>query len=143
MFVGTHTHKLDDKGRLTLPAKFRDQLAEGMMVSQSQDRSLTIYLPADFTELAERASAASKVNEGARAFQRRLMSSTEEMTPDSQGRISLSSEHRVYAGLKKDCVVIGNYDHVEIWDAESWQQYQRQNEESFSKGNDESLRDVL
>lgn len=143
MFLGTYTHKLDDKGRLTLPAKIRDQLAEGMMVTRGQDRCLAIYLPADFTGLAQRAAAASKVDEKARMFQRGLASSTEEMTPDAQGRITLSGKHREYAGLTKNCVVIGNIDHVEIWDADAWEQYDNQHEESFSRADNPALGAIL
>ena len=87
MFLGTYTPKLDDKGRLTLPAKFRDALAGGLMVTKSQDHSL-----------------------------RNLAAATDEQHPDSQGRITLSADHRRYANLAKDCVVIGSVDYLEIWD---------------------------
>ncbi|KQR97831.1 division/cell wall cluster transcriptional repressor MraZ [Williamsia sp. Leaf354] len=143
MFLGTHLHKLDDKGRLTLPAKFREQLAGGMMVTRGQDHSLAIYLPEDFVERAKRAAAASKVDEKARMYQRHLNSSTEEMVPDAQGRITLSSKHRTYAGLTKECAVIGNYDYVEIWDAQAWEQYESQHEESFSRADNPSLENIL
>ncbi|MGZ8180232.1 division/cell wall cluster transcriptional repressor MraZ [Williamsia sp. SKLECPSW1] len=143
MFVGTHTHKLDEKGRLTLPAKFRDQLAGGMLVTRGQDRCLTIYSPEKFEEIALRAAAASKVDEKARMFQRTLMSSTEEMAPDAQGRITLSAEHRRYAGLSKVCTVIGNFDNVEVWDAEAWETYQAQHEESYSRGDNPALGSIL
>ncbi|MGU3294099.1 division/cell wall cluster transcriptional repressor MraZ [Williamsia sp. M5A3_1d] len=143
MFLGTHLHKLDDKGRLTLPAKFREQLAGGMMVTRGQDHSLAIYLPEDFVERAKRAAAASKVDEKARMYQRHLNSSTEEMVPDAQGRITLSAKHRSYAGLTKECAVIGNYDYVEIWDAQAWEQYESQHEESFSRADTPSLENIL
>lgn len=143
MFVGTHAHKLDDKGRLTLPAKFREQLAGGMLVTLGQDRCLTIYSPEKFAEIAERAAAASKVDEKARMFQRTLMSGTEEMAPDAQGRITLSAEHRRYAGLSKACTVIGNYDSIEVWDSQAWETYQSQHEESYSRGDNPALGSIL
>ncbi len=143
MFVGTHAHKLDDKGRLTLPAKFREQLAGGMLVTRGQDRCLTIYSPEKFEEIALRAAAASKVDEKARMFQRTLMSSTEEMVPDAQGRITLSVDHRRYAGLSKACTVIGNFDNIEVWDSQAWETYQAQHEESYSRGDNPALGSIL
>ena len=94
-------------------------------------------------ERAKRAAAASKVDEKARMYQRHLNSSTEEMVPDAQGRITLSSKHRTYAGLTKECAVIGNYDYVEIWDAQAWEQYESQHEESFSRADNPSLENIL
>src|SRR5215216_1005489 len=90
MFLGTYTHKLDDKGRLTLPAKFRDALAGGLMVTKSQDHSLAVYPRAEFEKLARRASQASRSNPEARAFLRNLAAATDEQHPDTQGRITLS-----------------------------------------------------
>ena len=71
MFLGTYTPKLDDKGRLTLPAKFRDPLAGGLMVTKSQDHSLAVYPREQFEQLARRAAATSRSNPEARAFLRR------------------------------------------------------------------------
>src|ERR1700730_8267934 len=107
MFLGTYTPKLDDKGRLTLPAKFRDALAGGLMVTKSQDHSLAVYPRRAFEELARKASRTSRSNPDARAFLRNLAAGTDEQHPDAQGRITLSADHRRYANLSKDCVVIG------------------------------------
>jgi MraZ protein len=143
MFLGTYTPKLDDKGRLTLPAKFRDALAGGLMVTKSQDHSLAVYPRAEFEALARRASGASRSNPDARAFLRNLAAATDEQHPDSQGRITLSADHRRYANLSKDCVVIGSVDYLEIWDAEAWREYQETHEENFSAASDETLRDII
>ena len=106
MFLGTYTPKLDDKGRLTLPAKFRDALAGGLMVTKSQDHSLAVYPRAEFEKVARRASQASRSNPEARAFLRNLAAATDEQHPDTQGRITLSADHRRYAksfqGLRGD-----------------------------------------
>ncbi|RFA04383.1 transcriptional regulator MraZ, partial [Mycobacterium tuberculosis] len=83
MFLGTYTPKLDDKGRLTLPAKFRDALAGGLMVTKSQDHSLAVYPRAAFEQLARRASKAPRSNPEARAFLRNLAAGTDEQHPDS------------------------------------------------------------
>ena len=139
MFLGTHTPKLDDKGRLTLPAKFRDALAGGLMVTKGQDHSLAVYPRDEFTKLARRAASASRNNSKARAYVRSLAVSTDEQHPDSQGRITLTSDHRVYAGLSKECVVVGSVDFLEIWDKSKWEAYEAEHEEDYSQAIDESL----
>ncbi|MCZ0728031.1 division/cell wall cluster transcriptional repressor MraZ [Mycolicibacterium iranicum] len=144
MFFGTYTPKLDDKGRLTLPAKFRDALAGGLMVTKSQDHSLAVHPRADFEEMVAGISAkAKRGNPQARAYLRNLAASTDEQYPDAQGRITLSAEHRRYANLTKDCVVTGSIGFLEIWDAQAWQDYQELHEENFSAASDEALGDIL
>ena len=105
MFLGTYTPKLDDKGRLTLPAKFRDALAGGLMVTKSQDHSLAVYPRAEFEAMIiEKNERASRGNPEARAYLRNLAAATDEQHPDAQGRITLSADHRRYANLSKECV---------------------------------------
>ena len=141
--VGTYTPKMDDKGRLTLPAKFREALAGGVMVTRGQDRSLSVYRLEDFDIVADRLREASGNDPEARAFQRYFFASSDEQRPDAQGRISLSAGHREYAGLVKECVVIGGFDHLEIWDAHTWNNYQGQHEENFSAANSAALDSLL
>lgn len=143
MFFGTFTPKLDDKGRLTLPAKFRDSLAGGLMVTKGQDHSLAVYPRDAFVELATKAAAASRTNPEARAFVRALAAGTDEQHPDGQGRISLSADHRRYAGLSRECVVVGSVTFLEIWDSEAWHNYIAENEESYSQARDESLGSIF
>src|SRR6195952_4804254 len=101
MFLGTYTPKLDDKGRLTLPAKFRDALAGGLMVTKSQDHSLAVYPRAQFEELARKASRTSRSNPEARAFLRNLAAGTDEQHPDAQRRITLAADDPRHAGLSQ------------------------------------------
>ncbi len=143
MFLGTYTPKLDDKGRLTLPAKFRDALAGGLMVTKGQDHSLAVYPRDEFEKVARRVADASRSNPDARAYLRNLAAATDEQHPDGQGRITLSVDHRRYANLSKECVVIGSVDYLEIWDAQAWQEYQQTHEENFSAATDEALRDII
>ncbi|MCT7660186.1 division/cell wall cluster transcriptional repressor MraZ [Mycobacterium deserti] len=140
MFLGTYTPKLDDKGRLTLPAKFRDALAGGLMVTKSQDHSLAVYPRAEFEKVAEEAAEEARVNPAKRAYLRNLAAATDEQHPDGQGRITLSADHRRYANLSKECVVIGSVRFLEIWDAQAWNDYQQAHEEDFSTASDETLR---
>ena len=142
-FVGTYTPKLDDKGRLTLPAKFRDALAGGVMVTKGQDHSLSVFRAEEFDAIAEKIVESSRNDPEARAFQRYFFASTDEQRPDSQGRITLSADHREYAELSKECVVFGSFDHLEIWDSQKWREYQSQHEENFSAANSAALNAVL
>ena len=132
MFLGTYTPKLDDKGRPTLPAKFRDELAGGLMVTKGQDHSLAVYPKDEFIQLAQRATKASRTNARARAFIRNLAASTDEQRPDGSGRITLSADHRTYAGLTKEIVVIGAFNRLEVWDAATWAEYSAAQEEAFA-----------
>ena len=143
MFLGTYTPKLDDKGRLTLPAKFRDELAGGLMVTKGQDHSLAVYPREEFVARARKAASVSRTNPEARAFIRNLAASADEQRHDGQGRITLSAAHRAYAGLTKECVVIGSVDFLEIWDAESWNAYQQETEAAFSSAEGDVLGDLL
>lgn len=143
MFFGTFTPKLDDKGRLTLPAKFRDSLAGGLMVTKGQDHSLAVYPRDAFMELAQKAAATSRTNPEARAFVRALAAGTDEQHPDGQGRISLSADHRRYADLSRECVVVGSVTFLEIWNAQAWHNYIEENEESYSQARDESLGSIF
>lgn len=139
MFLGTYTPKLDDKGRLTLPAKFREELAGGLMVTKGQDRSLAVYPRDEFAARIRKAATVSRTNPQARAFIRNLAASADEQRPDGNGRITLSAGHREYAGLTKECVVIGSVDFLEIWDAESWAAYQQETEAAFSAADAEEI----
>jgi MraZ protein len=143
LFLGTYTPKLDDKGRLTLPAKFREALAGGLMVAKGRDHSLAVYPRAEFEQRARRAVEEAKANPERRAELRVLAAGADEQHPDAQGRITLSADHRRYAGLSKECVVIGNVDYLEIWDAQQWAAYQETHEENFSAASDEALSNSL
>ncbi len=113
------------------------------MVTKSQDHSLAVYPRAQFEQLAQRATRTSRSNPEARAFLRNLAAGTDEQHPDTQGRITLSADHRRYAGLSKDCVVIGAVEFLEIWDARAWQDYQQTHEENFSAASDEALSNII
>jgi MraZ protein len=137
MFFGTYTPKLDDKGRLFLPAKFRDDLVEGLVVTRGQERCLTVWSNADFIGLTTRLGEASLTNKGTRDYVRMLFSAATKEVPDKQGRISIPPVLREYASLRKDVMVIGAMSRIEIWDPESWQQYSEEQEQKFAELSDE------
>ena len=120
MFLGTHSPRLDEKGRLFLPAKFRDELAEGLVITKGQERCLYVFPIAEFAELTERMRRRPGHQQGRRDFMRVLFAGASDEVPDKQGRVTIPPALRAYAGLDRDCVVIGANSRVEIWDAATW-----------------------
>ena len=139
MFVGTYTPKLDDKGRLFLPAKFRDQLEEGLMVTRGQERCLTVYALDQFQTLTAKLREASLTNKSTRSYVRMLSSGAFDQVPDKQGRIGIAPLLRDYASLRKDVVVIGALDRIEIWDPTNWETYLAAEEQQFADLSEEIL----
>lgn len=138
MFLGTHTPRLDDKGRLVLPAKFRDDLAGGLVLTKGQDRAIVVWPAAEFAAYAAQLAETSRTNPRAKAFERVLFSGASSEVPDRQGRVTLPASLREYAGLDRDIVVVGRNTTAEIWDAEAWQTYLAEQEDAFS-GLDEEV----
>ena len=132
MFSGTYTPKLDDKGRLFLPAKFREAMTEGLVITRGQDRSIDVRTKAEFAVFTEKFKNASQTDARLRAYGRMLFALASEQVPDKQGRISITPELRQYASLQRECVVIGIYDRIEIWEPSSWQRYTADQEAAFS-----------
>ena len=143
MFLGTHTPRLDDKGRLFLPAKFRDELAGGVVITRGQERCLYVFTRAAFTAKAEELQSASLASKAARDYGRMFFSSASDEIPDKTGRVTLPQPLRQYAGLTKDCVVIGANTRLEIWDQASWEQYSEQQEQHFADLSEEILPGIL
>ncbi len=132
-FMGTYTPKLDEKGRLILPAKFRERLSEGLVVTQGQEKCLVVWPRDVFMEEAARAQSTPMTSRGARDYARVLFASAEEGVPDKQGRIGLTPPLREYASLRRDAVVIGVMDRVEIWDPARWREYAAAAQEKFAE----------
>ncbi|MFB9314930.1 division/cell wall cluster transcriptional repressor MraZ [Nocardioides plantarum] len=123
-FMGTFRPRLDEKGRLFLPAKFRDRLAEGVVVTQGQEKCLVVWPPEVFDVEADKAAERSMTDKAARGYQRMFFSGGDEVVPDKQGRVSIPPALREYAGLEKDVVVIGVRNRLEIWNPTAWDDYQ-------------------
>ena len=143
MFLGTHTPRLDEKGRLFLPAKFRDELAGGLVVTKGQERCLFVFPMAEFSRVAEQLRAAPMTHKAARAYSRVFFASAHDEVPDRQGRITIPAHLRAYAGLDRDCVVIGASTRVEIWDRQAWDNYLVESEEAFAEVEEEVLPGVF
>lgn len=132
MLLGTHTPKLDDKGRLILPAKFRDELADGVVITRGQERCLYVFSKREFASVHEKIRQAPVTSEEARKYLRVFLSGATDEQPDKQGRVLLPQILREYAGLNKELTIIGVGARAEIWDAASWQKYLSSNEEKFA-----------
>jgi len=132
VFLGTHSPRLDDKGRLILPAKFREQLEEGVVVTRGQERCLYVFPAAEFERLADQLRQAPVTSKQARDYMRVFLSGASDEVPDKQGRITIPPALRSYAGLTRDCTVIGAGHRVEIWDATAWESYLAEQEEVFA-----------
>lgn len=143
MFLGTHNPRLDDKGRLFLPAKFRDDLAEGVVITRGQERCLYVWPRAEFVRFTEQLRAAPITNRGARDFARMLAAGASDDVLDKQGRITIAPGLRSYAGLERDCTVIGAMTRVEIWSTGGWEDYQNEKEPLFADISEEVLPGVF
>ena len=139
MFLGTHNPRLDDKGRVILPAKFREGLAEGVVITKGQERCLYVFPETEFTRIAEALQQAPMSSKTARAYSRVFFASAHDETPDKQGRVTVPPALRDYAGLSRDCAVIGANTRVEIWDSTAWTDYLAASEEQFSSMSEEVL----
>ena len=137
MFLGTYTPKLDEKGRLILPARFRDALEAGLVVTRTQERALAVYPKDTFEALMAEAMSAPSTVKQVRDSQRMMTAGASFEVPARQGRVTIPQILRDYAGLDRDVVVIGAMNRAEIWDAETWQKYSEASEESFSGMDDE------
>jgi MraZ protein len=139
VFLGTYSPRLDEKGRLFLPAKFRDELAAGLVITKGQERCLYVFAEAEFGRLTERLREAPLTAKGARDYSRVFFASAHDEVPDKQGRVTVPAPLREYAGLNRDCVVIGANTRVEIWDADAWRDYLAASEDQFSSLSEEVL----
>jgi MraZ protein len=137
VFLGTHTPKLDDKGRLFLPARFREELAAGVVITKGQERCLYVFKRPDFEAQAQLLQAAPLTAKIARDYARIFFASAQDDTPDKQGRVTVPATLRTYAGLTKDCVVIGANTRLEIWDAATWATYETEKEQAFAEQDEE------
>ncbi len=132
MFLGSHPVRLDDKGRVVLPARFRDQLTEGLVITKGQERCLQVFPEAEFQRLTESLAQAPTTSRAVRDYVRVLFAGASNEVPDRQGRITLPQGLRDYAGLRKDCVVNGANTRIEVWDAQAWEAYVAEKESDFA-----------
>jgi len=126
MFLNQYQHSFDDKGRLTIPSKFRELPAEGAFVVQGLDRNLMILPPPVFQILYDRLMAMNLTDPTARLLRRIIMGNALRVAPDGAGRILLSPNLKEYADLKENVVFVGQGDYFEIWSPELWKEQEVQ-----------------
>ena len=120
MFIGEYHHTIDEKGRIIIPAKFREELGANFIVTRGIENCLFIYSEENWAKITNKLSSLPFTHKDARTFNRFFMSGATEVELDKQGRINLPTPLIHYANLVKDCVVIGTGDRLEIWSQESW-----------------------
>ncbi|HEY4691254.1 MAG TPA: division/cell wall cluster transcriptional repressor MraZ [Anaerolineae bacterium] len=120
MFLGEFSHTIDDKGRLTLPAKFRAEFAGGIVVTRGIDKCLFAFPLSEWQTLAQRVSGLPLTEPQAREFQRLLFSGASDDVPDKQGRVLIPQYLREYATLDGEVIIAGLNTHVEIWNVDAW-----------------------
>ena len=128
MFLGEYQHNLDTKGRVAIPAKFRQKLFEGAIITRGLDRCLFIFTRKEWEVLTQKLISLPLAQANSRAFVRLMLAGAVDSKLDSQGRILIPDYLRKYANLKKQVIAAGLYNRVEIWDAEIWQQYKQKTE---------------
>lgn len=139
MFLGTYTPRLDEKGRLILPAKYRDELSNGLVLTRGQERCIYVFSQRQFEKLHEQISQAPLSSRQARDYARVFLSGASDEMPDKQGRVTIPAALRTYAGLDREVTVIGAGTRVEIWDTPAWNSYLEEQENLFSETDDEVL----
>ncbi len=139
MFLGTHEPKLDTKGRIILPARFREDLADGLVITKGQERCLYVFPANEFSVITEKLRQAPVTEKSARDYLRVMFAGAHDEVPDKQGRVTIPTGLREYASLEKDCVVIGANTRVEIWDSTSWNKYLKDREKTFADVSKEVL----
>lgn len=124
MFIGEYHHAIDDKGRLAVPVKFREEIGRTVVVTRGLDNCLFVYTQKEWHNLAERLSKLPVAKANTRAFARLMLAGAMELEVDKQGRVILPDYLRKYAALKKKVVIAGLLNRLELWDAALWSKYQ-------------------
>jgi MraZ protein len=120
MFYGEYEHSVDEKSRLTLPARFRHSLATGIVLARGIERNIDVYPSESWHERIARIADLDSLNREAREMKRYVFAGAAVSELDGQGRVLIPTHLVSHAGIEKDVVVIGVHDHCEIWDRTAW-----------------------
>ena len=132
--TGTHSYQLDAKGRMSLPARFREALADGGFVTLGQDGCLYVFPLAEGTRMREEVKTNLLADPAGRHYERMFAAAAERMDLDSQGRFVVPARLRSRAGINREVVVIGVLDRMEIWDRAAWERYDEANAGAYQSG---------
>jgi len=133
MFIGEYKHNMDAKGRIAIPAKFRDGLKDGAVVTRGLDNCLFLYSRDAWNKIAKKLVDLPVGQSKARAFSRLMLTGAMDLEFDSQGRITLPEYLREFANLSKKTIVAGLYDRLELWNEEDWNKYKEKAEKESTE----------
>ncbi|MBI1961447.1 MAG: division/cell wall cluster transcriptional repressor MraZ [Parcubacteria group bacterium] len=133
MFIGEYQHSIDGKGRMAIPAKFRQTLKKGAIVTRGLDNCLFVYTPEEWKKLVERLSGLPLSQGKSRAFARLMLAGAMDVSLDSQGRILIPEYLRKFAHIKKDTTIAGLHNRLEVWDTAAWEKYKAATEKDSVK----------
>ena len=139
MFLGTYEPKLDDKGRVILPARFREDMEGGIVLTRGQEHCIYAFPAQEFEQMTVELRRAPLSSKQARDYVRVLLSGAYKEVPDKQGRITLPPDLRKYAGLDRELTVIGAGSRAEIWNSQAWNDYLSVQEDLFSQTENEII----
>ncbi len=128
MLLGEFQHSLDNKGRVAIPAKFRDKLSSGAIITRGLDNCLFVFANEEWNELAKKLMALPLAQANSRAFVRLMLAGAMDLDLDNQGRVLVPDYLRKYAALGKQVIVAGLMNRIEIWDAPAWEKYKQKTE---------------
>ena len=132
MFIGEYHHSIDDKGRLIIPSKFREELGNNFIITRGIENCLFVYSLDSWNEIVRKIESLPFTKKDARTFARFFLSGASEAEFDKQGRINITSPLISYAKITKECIVIGTGDRLEIWSEESWNDFFASAKDSMS-----------
>jgi MraZ protein len=139
VFLGTFAPKLDEKGRIILPAKFADDIADGVVLTRGQERCVYVFTQHEFETVHDTLRQAPMTSKDARNFLRVFLSGAHAETPDRQRRVTIPGPLRTYAGLDRDLTVAGVGNRLEIWDTAAWETYLASQEDAYSDVTEEVI----
>ena len=139
-FLGEYQHALDAKGRVILPAEFREPLSEGAVLTKSLDGCLAVFSREGFEEMAEQVRVSARRGPRERRAARSWFGAARPFTPDKQGRVAIPQTLRDYAGLERDVMVLGVDNRIELWNPTKWREHEAEGQADISSG--EGLSDV-
>ena len=132
MFIGEYHHTIDEKGRIIIPAKFREELGNNFIITRGIENCLFVYSEENWAKITNKLNSLPFTKKDARTFNRFFMSGATSVELDKQGRVNISKPLIDYAALLKDCVIIGTGDRLEVWSQESWESFFDSTKDSMS-----------
>jgi len=130
MLIGEFKHNLDQKGRVSIPAKFRQKFVEGLILTRGIDQCIFGFSKSEWEKVVNKITNLPLSQSNARAFARLMLAGAFETEIDNQGRVLIPETLRKYANLEKRVVIVGVYNRIEIWDEKKWEEYKKQTEEN-------------